>query len=130
MDGIHSCIGNLDFHAAASLLISIESASLYSHHARYYPDLQFDYKQYNQQKGPGELTVHEFWKTYNLCWIAFTKATDIDLLEDLGDTLILICDGLEGKGLVDYQIGIWEEIIVACFIKRNRERKLNVWERG
>lgn len=44
IDRIYSCIGNLDFYAAVLLLKLIESASLYSYYARYYPDLQFDYK--------------------------------------------------------------------------------------
>lgn len=39
MDGIYSCIGNLDFHSAATLLKLIESASLYSLHVSYYPDI-------------------------------------------------------------------------------------------
>lgn len=52
------------------------------------------------------------------------KATDIDLLEDLEDTLILLCDDLEEKGLVDYQIDIWEDIINSYFIKRIRELNL------
>jgi hypothetical protein len=33
-------------------------------------------------------------------------------MEEMGKTLIQLCDQLEQHGLVDYQMGIWEEEIL------------------
>jgi hypothetical protein len=35
------------------------------------------------------------------------------MMEDLGEELIRLCDKLEPHGLVDYQMGIWEEEILS-----------------
>lgn len=34
-------------------------------------------------------------------------------MEDMGEELIRLCDKLEPHGLVDYQMGIWEEEILS-----------------
>lgn len=36
-----------------------------------------------------------------------------DTLESLGNELIQLCDRIESHGLVDYQMGIWEEEILS-----------------
>jgi hypothetical protein len=36
-----------------------------------------------------------------------------DQIEEMGDELVRLCDGLERHGLVDYQYGVWEEQIEA-----------------
>jgi hypothetical protein len=36
----------------------------------------------------------------------------VDELEDMGDFLIHFCDGIERHGLVDYEMGVWEEEIL------------------
>jgi hypothetical protein len=67
----------------------------------------------------------EFWENFNLCWLALGQyildnvdsktmllACTEKLLEDLANYLIRLCDSLEGVGLVDYQMGVWEEEIL------------------
>jgi len=39
---------------------------------------------------------------------------DADQLSCLGEDFIRICDQLEPDGLVDYEMGIWEEEILSC----------------
>lgn len=48
-----------------------------------------------------------------------------DRMESMGKDLIQLCDQLEQYGLVDYQMGIWEEeilcgelCILICYISR------------
>jgi hypothetical protein len=75
----------------------------------------------------------EFWRTFNLCWetlgqqqkeiIQEAKGTgrelaDIltaDMIRSLMDELVDIGDVLEPYGLVDFEMGIWEEQIVYIF---------------
>ncbi|EED21217.1 hypothetical protein TSTA_084480 [Talaromyces stipitatus ATCC 10500] len=64
----------------------------------------------------------DLWITFNICWLTtFQKQKessqenqilDADEMEDMGDFLIHLCDGLEGYGLVDYEMGVWEEEIL------------------
>ncbi|KAJ5570264.1 uncharacterized protein N7459_009694 [Penicillium hispanicum] len=73
------------------------------------------------------------WNDFNLCWLAVcqrqkgliqdmvvsghppAQASLIsrDRMESMGKDLIQLCDQLEQHGLVDYQIGIWEEEILS-----------------
>lgn len=39
---------------------------------------------------------------------------DQDLMETMGKELIRLCDTMEKHGLVDYQMGVWEEEIIVC----------------
>lgn len=39
-------------------------------------------------------------------------------LQNLGDELTRLCDGLEKSGLVDYEMGVWEEEIILCKMLR------------
>ncbi|KAJ5302166.1 hypothetical protein N7508_007029 [Penicillium antarcticum] len=73
----------------------------------------------------------KLWNDFNLCWLAFCqKQKDLvmamvaghpshislirrDRLEAMGKDLIRLCDQLEQHGLVDYQMGIWEEEILS-----------------
>lgn len=36
-----------------------------------------------------------------------------DFLNRMGRELIRLCDGMERHGLVDYQMGVWEEEIIS-----------------
>lgn len=74
----------------------------------------------------------QLWNDLNLCWLAFCqKQKDLihdlvatghqptqtsligrDQMESMGRDLIQLCDQLEQHGLVDYQMGIWEEEIL------------------
>ncbi|CAG7938893.1 unnamed protein product [Penicillium salamii] len=75
----------------------------------------------------------ELWSNFNLCWLAVCqKQKDLlqdliasghqstqvslirrDRMESMGTDLIQLCDQLEQHGLVDYQMGIWEEEILS-----------------
>lgn len=76
----------------------------------------------------------KLWDEFNTCWLATLqkqKATtqdmintnqrpqppktliDHDFLEKMGNQLVKNCDSMEKHGLVDYQMGVWEEEIVA-----------------
>ncbi|KAJ5180275.1 hypothetical protein N7492_003485 [Penicillium capsulatum] len=72
------------------------------------------------------------WSDFNLCWLAFcqkqkdltrdlaatghqpvqTSLISRDRMESMGRDLVQLCDQLEQHGLVDYQMGIWEEEIL------------------
>ncbi len=77
----------------------------------------------------------KMWSDFNTCWLAvLQKQKDntqamIDsgqplplpqnllqenFLERMARELIHWCDGLERHGLVDYQMGVWEEEIMDC----------------
>jgi hypothetical protein len=70
----------------------------------------------------------KIWQELNLTWLAFfqrildtLQSSDscIDVpeahhLSCLGEYLVQICDELEPHGLVDYEMGIWEEEILSC----------------
>lgn len=77
----------------------------------------------------------QLWRDFNHCWLAllqkqkdqsFAKAVgndstfhtpqtimEIGLLTRLVDDIIRLCDRLDDMGLVDYEMGIWEEEIVS-----------------
>lgn len=76
----------------------------------------------------------KLWEEFNTCWLATLQKQkavtqemintrqqpqppksliDYDFLEKMGTQLIKNCDGMEKHGLVDYQMGVWEEEIVA-----------------
>ncbi|KAJ5375477.1 hypothetical protein N7517_007483 [Penicillium concentricum] len=75
----------------------------------------------------------KLWSEFNLCWLAICqKQKDLmmeviatsqqpshtslirrDRMETMGRDLIQLCDQLEPHGLVDYQMGIWEEEILS-----------------
>ena len=75
------------------------------------------------------------WRDFNYCWLAYlTRQLDDSrrilargqslapgqrvlskaALQNLGDELTKLCDGLEKAGLVDYEMGVWEEEIINC----------------
>lgn len=75
----------------------------------------------------------KLWKDFNLCWLALLQRQlddskrlhasgsgpaagqsilPRDSLKNLGDELTRLCDGLEKFGLVDYEMGVWEEEII------------------
>lgn len=47
-----------------------------------------------------------------------------DFLERMGRELVRLCDGMERHGLVDYQMGVWEEEII-CGEHESRVRSLS-----
>ncbi|KAL8643246.1 MAG: hypothetical protein Q9228_000140 [Teloschistes exilis] len=75
----------------------------------------------------------KLWSEFNLCWLAVLQRqkdeTQIILdtgqppppgsllraesLENMAETLVQLCDGIEKYGLVDYQMGVWEEEILS-----------------
>jgi hypothetical protein len=74
----------------------------------------------------------QLWNDFNICWLAVcqrqkdmtqemlrtghqpsnTSILNSDRLDDMGRQLIQLCDQMEQHGLVDYQMGIWEEEIL------------------
>lgn len=38
-------------------------------------------------------------------------------LENMGSELVRLCDTMEKYGLVDYQIGVWEEEIISSMVR-------------
>ena len=76
----------------------------------------------------------KLWNDFNICWLAvLQRQKDItqemvntgrpplppqnylqaESLERMGRELVRLCDGMERHGLVDYQMGVWEEEIVS-----------------
>ncbi|KAF2827781.1 hypothetical protein CC86DRAFT_200221 [Ophiobolus disseminans] len=76
----------------------------------------------------------KLWEEFNTCWLATLQkqkafledmvATgqppqppktliDYEFLETMGTQLVKNCDNMEKHGLVDYQMGVWEEEIIA-----------------
>lgn len=74
------------------------------------------------------------WNDFNICWLALcqkqkdmtrrilrtdshrlpsSSVLDAAALENLAKELIELCDRLEDHGLVDYQMGVWEEEILS-----------------
>ncbi|EAW08686.1 uncharacterized protein ACLA_096190 [Aspergillus clavatus NRRL 1] len=74
----------------------------------------------------------QLWNDFNICWLAIcqkqkdmtqdllqtsrqspnTTMLTIERMEEMGKDLIQLCDQMEQHGLVDYQMGIWEEEIL------------------
>ena len=73
------------------------------------------------------------WEEFNYCWLAALQkqkdlllemqrtgqalATpqtlmEVDFLKNMGNELVRLCDSMEKHGLVDYQMGVWEETIL------------------
>jgi hypothetical protein len=70
---------------------------------------------------PDTLQQHRnLWWSFNISWLsAFQRYIDYpindldtDEMERMGQILIQFADNVEGYGLVDYQMGIWEEEIL------------------
>ena len=76
----------------------------------------------------------KLWKDFNICWLAvLQKQKDItqeilasgrsilppqsmipaSYLNHMGDKLVNLSDGMESHGLVDYEMGVWEEEIIS-----------------
>ncbi|KAK2749440.1 hypothetical protein FQN57_006374 [Myotisia sp. PD_48] len=71
------------------------------------------------------------WDQFNTCWLAVcqkqkdmtramfetgVRAADLlseETLQKMGKELVRLCDNMEQHGLVDYQMGVWEEEIVS-----------------
>ncbi|KAL8707832.1 MAG: hypothetical protein Q9220_007186 [cf. Caloplaca sp. 1 TL-2023] len=74
------------------------------------------------------------WDEFNTCWLAVLQRQKDEtqrlldtgqppvspqsllreeFLETMAETLVQLCDGLEKFGLVDYQMGVWEEEIMS-----------------
>jgi len=73
------------------------------------------------------------WDEFNTCWLAvLQKQKDMtqemldsgqaprhpqsilqeDFMERMGRELVRLCDSMERHGLVDFQMGVWEEEII------------------
>ncbi|KAL8953240.1 MAG: hypothetical protein Q9222_000893 [Ikaeria aurantiellina] len=76
----------------------------------------------------------KLWNEFNTCWLAVLQRQKdetqrvldtgqpppppqtllrAEFLETMAETLVQLCDGLEKFGLVDYQMGVWEEEIMS-----------------
>lgn len=73
----------------------------------------------------------KLWDEFNTCWLAvLQKQKDVTqqyadagqqaqnviskaFLRKMGDDLIRLCDRMEQHGLVDYEMGVWEEEILS-----------------
>lgn len=79
------------------------------------------------------------WNEFNTCWLAVLQRQKDDtqqmmetgqppvppqnllqatLLERMAEALVSLCDGLEKYGLVDYEMGVWEEEIMSSEARR------------
>jgi hypothetical protein len=77
----------------------------------------------------------KLWEQFNTAWLSalttqsemtrHTIATgqrpqapqtlmDTEQMETMGKELVRLCDLMEKHGLVDYQMGVWEEDIISC----------------
>ncbi|KAK8053317.1 hypothetical protein PG996_012618 [Apiospora saccharicola] len=71
----------------------------------------------------------KLWHDFNHAWLALLqKQKDMvgsgivlqrdqtlvseERLEEMGEKLVRLCDGITGHGLVDYEYGVWEELII------------------
>ncbi len=75
----------------------------------------------------------KLWEEFNYCWLAALQrqkdllvkmqktgqsATasqslmEAGFLKNMGNELVRLCDTMEKHGLVDYQMGVWEESIL------------------
>ena len=79
------------------------------------------------------------WNEFNICWLSvLAKEKELiqnimagqqlqspkgilreEALQHLGSELIRLCDSMERHGLVDYQMGVWEEEILDCKCRLN-----------
>lgn len=76
----------------------------------------------------------QLWNEFNLCWLAVLQRQKDDtqqmidtgqapappqsllqeaFLEQMAEALVSLCDGVEKYGLIDYQMGVWEEEIMS-----------------
>ena len=76
----------------------------------------------------------KLWDEFNTCWLALLQhqkdavqklmdsgqplnlppnLLQADYLGRMGDELVRLCDTMEKHGLVDYQLGVWEEEILS-----------------
>lgn len=74
----------------------------------------------------------QLWENFNTCWLStLQKQKEVtqtivdsgqklpkslithDKLDTMGKELVRLCDLIEKHGLVDYQMGVWEEEIIA-----------------
>lgn len=73
----------------------------------------------------------KLWSDFNLCWLALcqkqkdltldmiergvqpTNFLTVDIMKNMGEELVRFCDKVEQHGLVDYEIGVWEEEILS-----------------
>jgi hypothetical protein len=120
--------GENDFKAA-SVLLTINGHSLWEAQRQQFPE-SINIQEYSQRTTTKDGSIG-FWRKFNNCWLKLGRniseilqqCTPLDCeakeslekwLDELVDHIVNISDFLEGFGLVDYKMGIWEEDIVAC----------------
>jgi hypothetical protein len=84
------------------------------------------------QDDPNNPKKHsQLWEDFNICWLSLcqkqkdlteailgagqalpTSLLSAEAMENMGQAIIRFCDTVEPHGLVDYQMGIWEEEIL------------------
>lgn len=89
----------------------------------------------------------KLWEEFNTAWLSILQKQkemvqdmaesgqaprppqnmmEYDFLEGMGKELVGLCDSMEKHGLVDYQMGVWEEEIVASkFTARGTRHEAN-----
>ena len=95
-----------------------------------YPNAVLGLNQDNQDLHSDRIKL---WKDFNICWLALgqkqkdatlemiksrTKPPNllpVEALEGMIEELLSLCDQIEPHGLVDYDMGVWEEEIVSVF---------------
>lgn len=51
----------------------------------------------------------------------------VEFLDHMGQEIVSLCDRIEQHGLVDYQMGVWEEEIIECeFLEMQRRWYMNL----
>lgn len=82
----------------------------------------------------------KLWEEFNTCWLSALQRQrelslemldtgqrphppqslmESDQMENMGKELVRLCDIMEKHGLVDYQMGVWEEEIVTRKMPRS-----------
>lgn len=85
----------------------------------------------------------KLWEEFNTAWLSILQKQkemvqemaeagqaprppqslmEYDFMESMGKELVGLCDSMEKHGLVDYQMGVWEEEIVASKFAGARSR--------
>lgn len=85
----------------------------------------------DEQELQGDRT--RLWNEFNTCWLSVLQKEKemlqeyastgqppqaprellrAEFLERMGGEVVRLCDGMERHGLVDYQMGVWEEEII------------------
>lgn len=75
----------------------------------------------------------QMWREFNTCWLSVLQRQkditqemldtgqqpqqpqslmDVEFMKGMGAEVVRLCDSMEKHGLVDYEMGVWEEQII------------------